>query len=238
MTHVAHWMNNTMYLRAELHQQLGSVGTVGGQAANCRAEVSQARDGLARFRSSTGPFSVAGTWCRTRGKTSTACRGKAHQPDQSPDVSQTKRLQACCKATAWATMWQGRKGGEDGQREGKEKHETLSNKQKVTVHKCSIAYKGWSIIDCIGESYLTDSRDRALITMVRASSTWAAAVTLLSAITRSCGLCRAAACSPRVTLPEELLSTEVWQPKNTHTLNILLLHVLKNSGLVFDNWYL
>lgn len=33
--------------------------------------------------------------------------------------------------------------------------------------------------------YLTDSRDSALITMVLASSTWAAAVTLLSAITRS-----------------------------------------------------
>lgn len=37
----------------------------------------------------------------------------------------------------------------------------------------------------VDEDYLTDSRDRALITMVLASSTWAAAVTLLSAITRS-----------------------------------------------------
>ena len=62
---------------------------------------------------------------------------------------------------------------------------------------------------CVGEGYLTDSSDSALITMVLASSTWAAAVTLLSAITRSWGFCRAAACSPRVTLPEELLSTEV-----------------------------
>lgn len=61
----------------------------------------------------------------------------------------------------------------------------------------------------VDEDYLTDSRDRALITMVLASSTWAAAVTLRSAITRSWGFCRAAACSPSVTLPEELLSTEV-----------------------------
>ena len=67
--------------------------------------------------------------------------------------------------------------------------------------------RGGNHVTC--DAYLTDSRDRALITMVLASSTWAAAVTLLSAITRSCGFCRAAACSPRVTLPEELLSTEV-----------------------------
>lgn len=56
--------------------------------------------------------------------------------------------------------------------------------------------------------YLTDSRDNALITIVLASRIWAAAVTLLRAMTRSCGFCKAAACSPRVTLPDELLSTE------------------------------
>ena len=33
--------------------------------------------------------------------------------------------------------------------------------------------------------YLTDSRDNALITIVLASRTWAAAVTLLRAMTRS-----------------------------------------------------
>lgn len=35
------------------------------------------------------------------------------------------------------------------------------------------------------QSYLTDSRDSALITMVLASSTWAAAVTLRKAMIRS-----------------------------------------------------
>lgn len=55
---------------------------------------------------------------------------------------------------------------------------------------------------------LTDRSESALITMVLARSTWAAAVTLLRAMTRSCGFTRAAACSPKVILPEELFSIE------------------------------
>lgn len=50
------------------------------------------------------------------------------------------------------------------------------------------------------------------MTIVRARSTWAAAVTRLKAVTRSWGFTKAAACSPRVILPEELFSTEPWQP--------------------------
>lgn len=60
--------------------------------------------------------------------------------------------------------------------------------------------------------HLTDSSERALMTIVRARSTWAAAVTRLKAVTRSWGFTKAAACSPRVILPEELFSTEPWQP--------------------------
>lgn len=49
--------------------------------------------------------------------------------------------------------------------------------------------------------------------MVLARRTWAAAVTLLKATTRSWGFAKAAACSPSVILPEELFSTEPWQPE-------------------------
>lgn len=55
---------------------------------------------------------------------------------------------------------------------------------------------------------LTDKSESALITIVLARRTCAAAVTLLKAITRSCGFTRAAACSPNVILPEELFSIE------------------------------
>lgn len=96
-------LSNIVYLSAELHQQLGCVGTVGGQAAHCCAEVSQTGDGFARLGGPPGPFGVAGAGCRTGGKTGSACCRQAHQPDQSPDVSQTKRLQTCCKAAARAT---------------------------------------------------------------------------------------------------------------------------------------
>lgn len=109
-------MSNIVYLSAELHQQLGGVGTVGGQAAHCCAEVSQTGDGFARLGGSTGPFSVAGACCRTGGETGSACSRQAHQPDQSPDVSQTERLQTCCKAAARAAVREGRKGG--GGKEG------------------------------------------------------------------------------------------------------------------------
>ena len=51
------------------------------------------------------------------------------------------------------------------------------------------------------------------MTMVLARRTWAAAVTLLKATTRSWGFAKAAACSPSVILPEELFSTEPWQPE-------------------------
>lgn len=50
------------------------------------------------------------------------------------------------------------------------------------------------------------------MTIVRARRTWAAAVTRLKAMMRSWGFSKAAACSPRVILPEELFSTEPWQP--------------------------
>lgn len=94
-----------VYLCAELHQQLCRVGAVGGQAAHGGAEVSQTGDGFARLGRSAGPFGVAGASCWTGGEASTACRRKAHQPDQSPDVSQTKRLQAGCKTAAGAAVW-------------------------------------------------------------------------------------------------------------------------------------
>lgn len=51
------------------------------------------------------------------------------------------------------------------------------------------------------------------MTIVLARRTWAAAVTLLKATTRSWGFAKAAACSPNVILPEELFSTEPWQPE-------------------------
>lgn len=50
------------------------------------------------------------------------------------------------------------------------------------------------------------------MTIVLARRTWAAAVTRLKAMMRSWGFSKAAACSPRVILPEELFSTEPWQP--------------------------
>lgn len=107
-------MSNIVYLSAELHQQFGSIRTVGGQAAHRCAEVSQTGDGFAGLGGPTGPFSVAGAGCRTGGQTGSACCRQAHQPDQSPDVGQTERLQTCCKAAARATVWEGRKGGGGG----------------------------------------------------------------------------------------------------------------------------
>lgn len=94
-----------MYLSAELHQQLGSVGTVGGQAAHCCAEVSQAGDGFAGLGGPSRPFSVTRAGCRTGGKTCSARRRQAHQSDQSPDVGQTERLQTCCQAAARTAEW-------------------------------------------------------------------------------------------------------------------------------------
>ena len=92
-----------MYLSAELHQQLGSVGTVGGQAAHRCAEVRQAGDGFARLGGSTRPLRVTRPRDGTGGETGSARRRQAHQSDQGPDVSQTQRLQSCCEAAARAT---------------------------------------------------------------------------------------------------------------------------------------
>lgn len=48
-----------LYLRAELNQQLGSIGAVGGQAADCCAEVGQAGDGFAGLGGATGTLALA-----------------------------------------------------------------------------------------------------------------------------------------------------------------------------------
>lgn len=114
-------MSHAVYLSTELHQQLGSIRTVGSQAAYCCAEVGQTRYGFASLGGPTGPFSMAGTCCRTGGKSSSASCCQAHQPDQSSDVSQTKRLQTCCKAAARATVWKERKGGGVGRWEGEKR---------------------------------------------------------------------------------------------------------------------
>ena len=47
-------------------------------------------------------------------------------------------------------------------------------------------------------SYLTESRESALMTMARASRTWAAAVVLRSATARSWAVDSRATCSPRL----------------------------------------
>lgn len=52
-------LSRISYLSAELHQQLGSVGAVGGQAAHRRAEVGQAGDGFAGLGGATGTLAVA-----------------------------------------------------------------------------------------------------------------------------------------------------------------------------------
>lgn len=82
-------------------------------------------------------------------------------------------------------------------------------------------------------TYLTERRDSARMTMVLARRTWAAAVTLLKATTRSWGFARAAACSPNVTLPEELFSTEPWQPENR-----ILFSSLQSKIKYLDCWIL
>lgn len=103
-------MIRAVYLSTELHQQLGSVRTVRSQAAYCCTEVGQARYGFASLGGPTGSFSMAGACCRTGGKPSSASCCQAHQSDQSSDVSQTKRLQTCCKAAARATVWKKKEG--------------------------------------------------------------------------------------------------------------------------------
>lgn len=92
-----------MYLGAELHQQFGSIRTVGGQAAHCSAEIGQAGYGFAGLSNSTGPFSMAGAGCGTGRKTSTTCCCQTHQSDQGPDVGQAQRFQTSCKAAAGTT---------------------------------------------------------------------------------------------------------------------------------------
>ena len=114
-------MSYMMYLSAELHQQLGSVGAVGGQAAHSCAEVSQTGDGFARFGGPTGPFRVTGARCWTGGKTGSACSRQTHQPDQSPDVGQTQRLQTGCQAAAGATVMEGERGEYRGEGRNEER---------------------------------------------------------------------------------------------------------------------
>lgn len=85
----------------------------------------------------------------------------------------------------------------------------------VTHLICTLTYLSMQATYQSQESkitHLTDSSERARITMVRASRTWAAAITLRNAITRSCGFTRAAACSPSVIRPDELFSKAPWQP--------------------------
>lgn len=93
-----------LYLRAELHQQLCCVGTVGGQAAHRCAEVRKAGDGFTGLGASTGPFGVSRAGCGAGGETGASCCCQTHQPDQSPDVCQTQRLQTSRKAAARATV--------------------------------------------------------------------------------------------------------------------------------------
>lgn len=50
------------------------------------------------------------------------------------------------------------------------------------------------------------------MTIVLANMTCAAAVTLFRATRRSAEVCGPAACSPKDMRPDELLSTELWQP--------------------------
>lgn len=86
----------------------------------------------------------------------------------------------------------------------------------VTHLTCTLIYSSVQATYQSQESnitHLTDSSESARITMVRASRTWAAAITLRNAITRSCGFTRAAACSPSVIRPEELFSKAPWQPE-------------------------
>lgn len=107
-------MSNAAYLRAELHQQFGSIGTVGGQAAHCCAEVGQTGDGFAGLGGPAGSFGVARAGCRTGGKAGAACCCQAHQSDESPDVSQSERLQTGCEAAAGTAVWEG--GRERGEK--------------------------------------------------------------------------------------------------------------------------
>lgn len=58
-------MSHVVYLSTELHQQLGSIGTVGSQTAHRCAEVSQTGYGFAGLVSPTRPFSMPRAGCRT-----------------------------------------------------------------------------------------------------------------------------------------------------------------------------
>lgn len=104
-----------LYLSAELYEQLGRVGAVGSQAAHRRAEVGQTGDGFAGLGGSAGSFVLTRAGCRAGGEASATCRCQAHQPDQSPDVGQTQRLQTGCQAAARATVREIKEEGGTGE---------------------------------------------------------------------------------------------------------------------------
>lgn len=95
------------HLRAELHQQLGGVGAVGGQAAHGRAEVGQAGDGLAGLGGAAGALGGAGPGRGASGEARAAGGCQAHQAHQRADVRQTQGLQPRRQAAAGPAGRQG-----------------------------------------------------------------------------------------------------------------------------------